>query len=141
MSCQESFFKELRERGLRLTPQRELVLAALHEIEGLAGVEEIYDRVQALSSAVDISTVYRTLDLLQEFGVVTGVEGADGQRRYELTVGREPHVHLVCSRCGAVIGADQAPVRGLADTLRAAYGFELDLKRLSLPGLCPACRR
>jgi len=140
MSCQESFFRELRERGLRLTPQRELVLSVLHEMEGLAGAEEIYRRVQALSTAVDISTVYRTLDLLQEFGVVAVVDGADGQRRYELTAGRTPHVHLVCSRCGAVISADQAPVRGLADTLRAAYGFELDLKRISLSGLCPACR-
>jgi Fur family ferric uptake transcriptional regulator len=140
MACQEAFYRELRGRGLRLTPQRELVLSALHELEGLATAEQIYDRVQVLSTAVDISTVYRTLDLFQEFGVVTGVDGADGQRRYELAAGKEPHVHLVCGRCGTVISADQAPVRALADTLRAGYGFELDLNRLSLSGLCPACR-
>jgi Fur family ferric uptake transcriptional regulator len=69
MACEEVFLQKLRERGFRLTPQREMVLSAMHEIEGLATADQIYGRVQEQSSAVDISTVYRTLDLLQEFAL------------------------------------------------------------------------
>ncbi|MCX7670535.1 MAG: transcriptional repressor, partial [Anaerolineae bacterium] len=74
MSCQDVFVRRLRASGFRLTPQRELVLNVLHEIEGFASAEEIYARVRQLSTAVDISTVYRALDLLQEFGLVACVE-------------------------------------------------------------------
>jgi Fur family ferric uptake transcriptional regulator len=141
MACEEDFFRRLRERGLRLTPQREMMLSALHEIEGLATAEEIFSRVQARSAAVDISTVYRALELFQEFGLVAGVDGVDGQRRYELTTTHGRHMHLVCSHCGAVIGAELEPARVLADLLQEHYGFVLDLSQLSLPGLCDKCRR
>jgi len=140
MSCQEAFFQELRERGFRLTPQREMVLAVMHQIEGLATAEEIYTRVQALSTSVDISTVYRTLDLLQDFRLVASVDPGDGQRRYELIGAHGSHIHLVCSRCGQVIGADIEPARAFAASVREAYGFEADLGSLSIPGLCRACR-
>ena len=140
MSCQEAFFQELRERGFRLTPQREMVLAVMHPIEGLATAEEIYTRVQALSASVDISTVYRTLDLLQDFRLVASVDPGDGQRRYELVSTHGSHIHLVCSRCGQVVGADIEPARTFAASVREAYGFEADLGSLSIPGLCRACQ-
>ena len=65
MACESIFLEKLRKSGLRLTPQREMVLSVMHQIEGAATVEEIHSRVRALSTAVDISTVYRTLDLLR----------------------------------------------------------------------------
>ncbi len=139
MSCEEIFLAELRGRGLRLTPQREMILSVMHRIEGFATVEQIYGRVQALSAAVDVSTVYRTLDLLQELRLVNSVDLGDGQCQYELVSTHDPHVHLVCSACGAVLGADLAPVQALADHLQAAYGFHLDPARLSLPGICRGC--
>ena len=80
MSCEQVFLEQLRERGFRLTPQREMVLSVMHQIEDFATAEEIYDRVQVLSSAVDISTVYRTLELLQEFHLV----GCKRRHRQEL---------------------------------------------------------
>jgi len=140
MSCQEAFFHELRERGFRLTPQREMVLSVMHELEDLATAEEIHARVQALSAAVDISTVYRTLDLLQEFRLVTCVDPGDGQRRFELVSVHGSHIHLVCSRCGSVIGADIEPARAFATAIREAHGFAVELVNLSLPGLCRACQ-
>ncbi|HUV95705.1 MAG TPA: transcriptional repressor, partial [Anaerolineae bacterium] len=75
---------ELHDRGFRITPQREMVLASLHHIDGHATVDEIYARVQARSSSVDVSTVYRTLELLKEFRLVAYIDLGDGQHRYEL---------------------------------------------------------
>jgi Fur family ferric uptake transcriptional regulator len=139
MACEEVFLRELRERGFRLTPQREMVLSVLHEVEGMATADEIYGRVQERSAAVDISTVYRTLDLLQGFKMVACVDPGDGQNRYELLGVHGPHVHLVCRECGALIGVEREVVQPLAERLLAAHGFALDLDRLALPGVCRAC--
>ena len=140
MSCETNFFRELREHGLRLTAQREMVLGVLHQIEGFATAEEVYQRVRAISTAVDISTIYRTLDLLQEFHLVVCVEGNDGQRRYELLTDHAPHAHLVCASCGAVSGAELAIFQPLLDQLLARNGFAVDPRQLYLSGLCRKCR-
>lgn len=139
MSCEEFFLEQLRERGFRLTPQRQMVLSVMHAMDQFATVEEIHQRVQAISSAVDVSTVYRTLDLLCDFNLVAMVELEDEQRRYRLEGVHQPHLHLVCRACGKVLGAELAPARPLADHAREQLGFELDLDHLSLPGLCRAC--
>jgi Fur family transcriptional regulator, ferric uptake regulator len=139
MACEEVFIQKLRERGFRLTPQREMVLSAMHDIEGLATVDEIYTRVQVQSSAVDISTVYRTLELLQEFQLVACVDAGDGQHRYELLGIHGPHIHLVCQACGQVSGIDLQEAGPLAEHLKAQHGFTADLDHLAISGLCRAC--
>jgi len=139
MSCEEAFLKKLHECGFRLTPQREMVLSTMHHIEGFATVDDIYSRVQALSSAVDISTVYRTLDLLQTFDLVACVDRGDGQRLYELLGVHGRHIHLVCNGCGTVIGIELDQVQPLAEQLEAQHGFVIDLDHLTISGLCQAC--
>ncbi len=141
MGCEKVFIEQLRERRLRLTPQREMVLSVLHDIEGFARVDEIHQRVQCLSTSVDLSTVYRTLDLLQELDLVACVDPGDGQRRYELLGVHGPHLHLVCQACGAVLGAPYDLARPLGAALQEAYGFQADLEHLSVPGLCAECAR
>jgi Fur family ferric uptake transcriptional regulator len=141
MSCEEFFFKQLREQGFRLTPQREMVLSVLHEVENFATAEEIYDRVSAISSSVDISTVYRTLELLQDFHMVASVDPGDGQRRYELLGIHGQHFHLVCRSCGKIIGVEPEAIESFSVQMKERYGFELDLEHLSVPGLCEACVR
>ena len=139
MACEQVFIQELHKRGFRLTPQREMILSVLHEVEGLATAEEICGRVQAISSSVDISTVYRTLDLLQEFDLVSCVDAGDEQRRYELLGLHGPHLHLVCQACGQVIGADLEIAEAFGQRLQAEYGFQAVLDHVSIPGLCQAC--
>ncbi|MBU0494515.1 MAG: transcriptional repressor [Chloroflexi bacterium] len=139
MSCETAFIQQLRERGFRLTPQREMILSVLHDMEGLVTVDEIYSRVQRLSSSVDISTVYRTLDLLQEFDLVFSVDPGDGQRRYEFLGLQDAHLHLVCQTCGQVTRVELEVAQAFAERLRASCGFQVALDRLSLAGLCPAC--
>jgi Fur family ferric uptake transcriptional regulator len=139
MSCEEAFFERLREQGFRLTPQREMVLSVLHEIEDFATAEEIYDQVGAISSSVDISTVYRTLELLQDFHMVASVDAGDGQRRYELLGVHGQHFHLVCRSCGKIVGVEPGAIKAFATRMRDAHDFEIDPEHLSIPGLCQAC--
>ena len=139
MSCEEVFFKRLREHGFRLTPQREMVLSVLHDIEGFATADEIYERVSGISTSVDISTVYRTLELLQDFHLVASVEPGDGQRRYELLGLHGQHFHLVCLSCGKIMGVEPEAIEAFATKMRQEYDFELDLEHLSIPGLCREC--
>lgn len=139
MACQETLYRTLREKGMRVTPQREIVVAVLHDVEDHATVEEIYRRVQVRSSVMDISTVYRTLEMLGGMNMLDVLDGADGQRRYALRHMHDTHVHLVCAVCGCAIEADAAPVTALATALRDAYGFILDDRHLTLAGRCAAC--
>jgi Fur family transcriptional regulator, ferric uptake regulator len=136
MSCEAAFIRALRERGMRMTPQRELVLSVMHEMSDHATPEEIYRVVHERSAAVDISTVYRTLDGLNMLAVC---ETADGQRRYALAGAHGNHAHLVCQACGQESQVDTAPVENLAEELARRYGFSLDVGHLTLPGLCAGC--
>jgi Fur family ferric uptake transcriptional regulator len=140
MSCESAIFEQLRARGFRLTPQREMVLSVMHGLDDFATAEEIFDGVRALSSAVDISTIYRTLDLLQNFHVVATVDPGDGQRRYRLSGVDGSRLYLVCRACGGVRGVELEPVLPLLAFLRESLGFEVDLDHLSVPGLCQGCR-
>ena len=140
MACEETFIRQLRERGFRLTPQREMVLSALHQIEGNATAEEILRRVQEVTSSVDVSTVYRTLELLQEFDLVISMDLDDGQRRYVLVGVHGVHSHLQCRSCGALIGVSAGEMEPLLERLRATYGFDVDVSHLIVPGRCEECR-
>lgn len=139
MSCQDGLFRALREQGMRVTPQREMILTVLHDLEDHATVEEVYRRVQGRSSAIDISTVYRTLELLQSMNMLATVEAQDGQRRYALRHSHDEHAHLVCSECGEVMEVDSQPLLDLARALRRQHGFELAINHVTLSGRCSAC--
>ncbi|MGQ9599961.1 MAG: Fur family transcriptional regulator [Anaerolineae bacterium] len=139
MACEQVFIQQLHERGFRLTPQREIILSVLHGVEGLVTAEEIYQRVRRINATVDISTVYRTLDLLQELDLVSCVDTSETQRRYELLGVHSPHLHLVCQACGRVIAAELEMAREFGERLQAAYGFQPTLDHVSIPGLCSAC--
>ena len=140
MCCEEVFLKKLHDRGFRITPQREMVLSVMHHIDGHATVEEIFALVHALSSSVDVSTVYRTLELLQEFRFVASFDLGDGQRRYELLTVHGRHHHLHCRSCGQLVRVEHEQVRPLVEHLAQAYGFEAELDHLIIPGLCRECR-
>ena len=140
MSCEEVFLEKLRQSGFRLTPQREMVLSVMHRIERSATAEDIHARVQERSSSVDISTVYRTLELLQQFQLVSAVELADGLRHYELLGVHGPHLHLACTRCGKLLGIELHEADALHDQLLAEYGFDMELDHVTIPGLCRECR-
>ncbi|UZJ25078.1 transcriptional repressor [Rhodococcus antarcticus] len=126
----------LHQRGLRMTPQRQMVLDAVRAL-GHATPESVCTHVQRTAPAVNISTVYRTLDLLEDIGVVRHTHLGHGAPTY--SADGHPHVHLVCHRCERVTEIDPALLVPLASALQDGHGFRLDPAHLALSGLCAAC--
>jgi Fur family ferric uptake transcriptional regulator len=126
----------LHERGLRMTPQRQLVLDAVREL-GHATPEQICAAVQRVAPAVNITTVYRTLDLLEQLGLVQHTHLGHGAPTYSSET--HQHVHLVCHSCGEVTEVDRELLDELAARLQTEHGFLLDASHVGLTGRCKNC--
>ncbi|HEX7739581.1 MAG TPA: Fur family transcriptional regulator [Marmoricola sp.] len=126
----------LRESGHRLTPQRELVLRAVETL-GHATPDEVYAEVRKHSESINLSTIYRTLELLDDIGLIHHAHLSDRAPTYHSAGGHE-HVHLVCRRCHAVISIGQeraeAALAPLVDDFTPDYGH------LTIFGVCANCR-
>jgi Fur family ferric uptake transcriptional regulator len=122
----------LRARGLRVTSQREQVLAAVRSL-GHATPEQISESVHG----VDLTTVYRTLELLEEIGLVRHAHLGHGAPSYRPA--EDEHIHVVCHTCGAVVDAHPRLVDSLADDLLADGGFVLDRSHFTVFGRCRNC--
>jgi Fur family ferric uptake transcriptional regulator len=130
--------KKLTERGYRLTPQRLMTIAAIEHSDGHISAEEIYAQVMSKYPHVNISTVYRTLELLKQLGLVTDTDFGEGRVRYH-PVGKGHHHHLVCQECGATVDLDETALTPLKDVLLREYGFSADLRHLAIFGRCGKC--
>jgi Fur family transcriptional regulator, ferric uptake regulator len=132
----ETLRRTLHERGFRMTPQRQLVLDAVQQL-GHATPEQICASVQRQAPAVNITTVYRTLDLLERLGVVRHTHLGHGAPTYSAR--EHEHVHLVCHRCGGVTEVPTDLLDDLAVRLRTDHGFRLDATHVALSGACADC--
>ncbi len=139
MSHSGDIVKKLTEEGYRLTPQRLMTIAAIEHSDGHISAEEIYAQVMAKYPHVNISTVYRTLELLKKLGLVTETDFDEGRVRYH-PVGKGHHHHLVCQECGGITDLDEAVLTPLKDALLREYGFKADLRHLAIFGRCGKCR-
>jgi Fur family ferric uptake transcriptional regulator len=128
----------LKERGHRLTPQRQLILEAIEAAEGHVSAETVHARVAAQFPQVNISTVYRTLELLQNLGLVTHTHFDDGIALYHLSEDSH-HQHMVCRQCGAEREIDVDELAPLDRHLRAQYRFRADLAHFAIIGICGSC--
>ncbi len=128
----------LRKRGYRLTPQRQLVLEAVDVLEH-ATPDDILTHVRKTAHGVNISTVYRTLELLEELGLVSHAHLGHGAPTYHLA-DRHHHMHLVCRDCTTVIEADVSVAADFTDHLRERFGFDTDMKHFAIFGRCERCR-
>lgn len=126
----------LREKGYRLTPQRELILAAVDAL-GHATPDEVLAHVQQTASTVNASTVYRTLEVLEELGLIRHAHLSDRAPTYHSTRGHE-HFHLVCRGCREVISVDAAEAASFVALLEEK-GFAPDLGHLTVFGRCAKC--
>ena len=130
---------KLSELGYRLTPQRIMILSAIENSDSHISAEEIYLQVRARYSHMNISTVYRTLELLSELGLVTETVMGDGRVRYH-SIGKGHHHHLVCQGCGEIIDVEESMLSRLWDEIGQRYDFKVDMKHLAFFGLCSKCR-
>ena len=137
MPNDEGWQQLLRDKGYRLTPQRELVLRAVDDL-GHATADEVLAKVREQSSAINISTVHRTLELLEELGLVRHTHLTDRAPTYHSKATPE-HVHLVCRGCGKVLEAKPEEFDALTASLRERHGFTTDVGHLTLFGRCSDC--
>ena len=129
--------QRLHARGYRVTPQRTLVLAAVNDL-GHATPEEILVRVQAESPKVNLSTVYRTLEVLEDVGLVTHAHLGHGSPTYH-SVDDDVHIHLVCRRCDGIESIPAGATRDFFDALDRERGFSTDVGHMAIHGLCRTC--
>ena len=135
MSCATT----LKGKGLKLTPQRRLIIDIIHDSEEHLTAEEILDYVQARLPGVNKSTVYRTLELLEELGCVFKNELGDRFIYHHAEEGH--HHHLVCQICGRSIECNESLFLPVERALDEEYGFQADFKHMLINGICRDCRR
>jgi len=130
---------DLRERGHRLTPQREMVLSVICETQGHVSADTLLARVRARYPYLNKSAIYRTLDLLCELNLVNQTDFGEGHALYE--VHQHPHHHhLVCRACHSMTEIDGRVFSALEKKLRAEYAFAPDLDHFAIWGTCRACQ-
>lgn len=128
---------KLRSHGYRITPQRQLVLQAVESL-GHGTPEELLVEVQKTASGVNLSTIYRTLEVLEEVGLVTHAHIGHGAPTYH-SVDEHVHIHLVCDRCGEVLSVSAEVADNLVERLHVERGFVTDIAHVSIHGLCKKC--
>ncbi len=140
----EGFKKLLKERGLKVTRQRLVVLEVLAENqENHLTAEEIYERVKVENPDIGLATVYRTVQLLLELELIDRINLDDGYVRYEIADMEENehhrHHHLICLRCGSVTAFQNDMLEALETGVKAALGFQVTDHEVKLYGFCKDC--
>ena len=133
---------QLRAKGLRWTPQRRILVEVLASTDGHVTGAELVERCRAVDPDTIPSTVYRTLDVLEELGVLSHSHGADGREEFHVLPARE-HAHMYCRNCGGSweLAADDPAVATTVGAFETGRGFRIDVSHLSMTGLCATCRR
>jgi Fur family ferric uptake transcriptional regulator len=129
----------LRERGLRMTPQRQIITEAIASLDSPITAERVHQHVSRQFPDVNLTTVYRTLETLEELGLVSHTHVHDGVAHYHLA-NQPVHQHLVCLHCGAQEELDPAVLEPLTEELRRRYGFAAALGHSAIVGQCRACQ-
>ncbi|MDB5082323.1 MAG: ferric uptake regulation protein [Chloroflexi bacterium] len=129
------------QRGIRWTPQRQMVLDTFQRRSGHISAEQVHSEISKLFPRVNLSTVYRTLELLCELGIAVEVEpNKDGdRRRYELVEGAE-HYHLICENCEAEMELAPEVIKQLQAQIQERYNFQLKLPHFIGLGRCARCQ-
>jgi Fur family ferric uptake transcriptional regulator len=116
-----------------------MVLDIIHDSRGHVSAEEIHQRVRQRYPFVNISTIYRTLNLVKKLHLISETDLGDGCVRYEL-LEKGRHHHLVCHRCGQSFAFEHEILKPLRARLLREYGFTADLDHFAIFGLCRRCR-
>ncbi len=139
VSCENDIAETLRRAGYRLTPQRLMVVRALRHGERHMTAAEIAEEVHRVHPSVDLSTVYRTLDVLKRMRLVTATDMGAGEAVFEWAP-QGPHHHLICSVCGGVDEIGPEYFEALEARLLAERGFAADVHHFAVFGVCRECR-
>jgi len=134
-----TILEALRQRGYRITPQRELIIQAVTHSPRHISAEEVADQLRVHTQSINLATVYRTLDLLWQEGFACRNDLSEGKIVYA-TFEHGLHIHLVCRKCHQIIDADIGILNMLGRDLQEHYQFQSDLDHLSIFGVCADCQ-
>jgi Fur family ferric uptake transcriptional regulator len=132
----DSVLRTLRERGLRISTARRMIVDFLFEAEAPASAQQIAAGLER--TPLDLASVYRNLETLQEHGVVRHFHAGHGPGRYVL-IGGDEREYLACDRCGAIEEVDRAELDSLRDEVQERFGFSVGFAHFPMVGLCPRC--
>jgi Fur family transcriptional regulator, ferric uptake regulator len=135
----ETILESLKQRGYRMTPQRRAIVSEIMNSDGHISATNVVDRVKARLPGVNASTVYRTLGLLEELGVVSHAHLGGGPEYHR--AGQHDHVHLICARCKRAQSLSDEETQPLKDLIAEHNGFVPDFTHFAVSGLCRDCQR
>ncbi|MFN0094313.1 MAG: Fur family transcriptional regulator [Dehalococcoidia bacterium] len=139
MSCDDETAELLRHAGHKLTPQRLLIVKVLRHAQGHLSATQIGDQVRQTYPFVDVSTVYRTLDVLKRMRLATVTDMGSGDDVFEWAP-ELPHHHLICSSCGSVLELKHSFFDAVGSQLHRDFGFQADMHHFAIFGLCSECQ-
>jgi Fur family peroxide stress response transcriptional regulator len=132
------FTAGLEAAGLKLTGQRTAVCAALAEAPGHPTVQEIYERARERAGSISLATVYNTMTVLKDLGLVVELGPAEGGTYFELDP--TPHANLLCVRCKQVHDVHLPALAHIDEQVRAESGFQILDSRILFTGVCSSCQ-
>ena len=135
----EAFIAFLQDRGLRYTKERQAIFEEAAAFKGHFDPEMLYLTILSKGARVSRASVYRTLALMRDAGVIESVENAERIARYESTIGRQHHDHMLCTSCGKVIEFYSEKLESIQDALCQEHGFAGLSHSLEIRGLCRNC--
>lgn len=138
-TAERIFRTYLRERGLKYTPERKAVLHGVLTNDEHFEAEQLLIALLQSGERIAKATIYRTLPLLVDCGIVQQVQFGDNVARYEHTFGQAPHDHMVCRSCRRIIEFDSSEVMQLREQIAARQGFHAQSHRFQISGLCADC--
>jgi len=144
VNLKDSVNEKLKTKGYKLTPQRRAILQVVLDHKGKhLSTEEIYDIVKADCPEIGLATVYRTVMLFDELGVLSKLNLDDGCIRYEINEHEEDHQHhhLICTSCGKILEVEEDLLDGLEAKIENTYEFEITDHKLKFYGLCKDCNK
>lgn len=128
----------LKRRGLRASASRRMIIEILRETVAPLSAREISRGPDGGSIGLDLASVYRNLEILEEHGLVHQIQAGRGPGRYLLAGGVERE-YLVCDRCGAIADVDPDEMDGVRTVIRERFGYEVRFRRVPMVGLCRKC--
>jgi len=140
MSCSERLRREMRLRGIRITPQRSVILETVSHLGGHPSATEVYREAARRLPGLNPATVYRTLGVLKELRLATETDMGTGDTSYEWVRQQGRHHHLICRQCGSVASLDHRFLEDLGAEIMAESGFRPDIEHFAIFGVCATCQ-
>jgi Fur family transcriptional regulator, ferric uptake regulator len=131
----------MAKRGLRSTEQRRLIIETFFDTTEHITIDQLLERVRTVDAHIGYATVYRTMRMLAESGVVSERRFGDGHTRYELADEDAHHDHLICLECGSIAEFEEPLIEELQERVAAQHGFEVRHHKHELYGICAECRQ